>query len=88
MAGRRCSIILLAPLCAFPQQMNQMTPTSQYPASLLSGLHWRDVGPMRGGRTYAVAGHRRPARHLLFRLRGRRRLEDRERRPHLVSHLR
>jgi hypothetical protein len=29
----------------------------QYPSSLLSGLRWRDVGPMRGGRTYAVAGH-------------------------------
>jgi len=28
-----------------------------YPANLLSGLRWRDVGPMRGGRTYAVAGH-------------------------------
>lgn len=28
----------------------------QYPASLLSGLEWRNVGPMRGGRTYAVAG--------------------------------
>ena len=35
-------------------------PTSsggQYPASLLAGLRWRDVGPMRGGRTYGVAGH-------------------------------
>ena len=29
---------------------------AQYPAELLSGLHWRDVGPMRGGRTYGVAG--------------------------------
>ena len=29
----------------------------QYPAEMLSGLKWRDVGPMRGGRTYAVAGH-------------------------------
>jgi len=28
----------------------------QHPASLLGGLEWRDVGPMRGGRTYAVAG--------------------------------
>src|SRR5579863_6495555 len=30
---------------------------AQYPAELLSGLQWRDVGPMRGGRTYAVAGN-------------------------------
>ncbi|HWG18938.1 MAG TPA: hypothetical protein VG225_00315 [Terracidiphilus sp.] len=29
----------------------------QYPGELLSGLEWRDVGPMRGGRTYAVAGN-------------------------------
>src|SRR5580700_3781569 len=29
----------------------------QYAANLLSGLVWRDVGPMRGGRSYAVAGH-------------------------------
>ncbi len=27
-----------------------------YPDSLLSGLQWRDVGPMRGGRSFAVAG--------------------------------
>jgi photosystem II stability/assembly factor-like uncharacterized protein len=35
----------------------QPTPAGQYPSSLLAGLRWRDVGPMRGGRTYAVAGH-------------------------------
>ena len=29
----------------------------QYPESMLAGLHWRDVGPMRAGRTYGVAGH-------------------------------
>jgi photosystem II stability/assembly factor-like uncharacterized protein len=29
----------------------------QYPAEVLSGLQWRDVGPMRGGRTYGVAGN-------------------------------
>ena len=29
----------------------------QYPSEMLSGLQWRDVGPMRGGRTYAVAGN-------------------------------
>ena len=29
----------------------------QYPANLLSGLAWRDVGPMRGGRTFGVAGN-------------------------------
>ena len=34
----------------------QETSASQFPAALLGGLEWRDVGPMRGGRTYAVAG--------------------------------
>lgn len=29
----------------------------QYPESMLDGLRWRDVGPMRGGRSYAVAGN-------------------------------
>ncbi len=28
----------------------------QYPVGLTAGLHWRDVGPMRGGRSYGVAG--------------------------------
>jgi hypothetical protein len=32
-------------------------PGGQYPGSLLAGLKWRDVGPMRGGRSYAVAGN-------------------------------
>jgi photosystem II stability/assembly factor-like uncharacterized protein len=34
-----------------------VSASGQYPSSLLSGLRWRDVGPMRGGRAYAVAGH-------------------------------
>jgi photosystem II stability/assembly factor-like uncharacterized protein len=38
----------LAGVAAFAQQ---------YPASLLAGLIWRDVGPMRAGRSFAVAGH-------------------------------
>jgi photosystem II stability/assembly factor-like uncharacterized protein len=29
----------------------------QYPSSMVAGLKWRDVGPMRAGRTFAVAGH-------------------------------
>ena len=31
--------------------------TAQYPASVLAGLQWRDVGPMRAGRSFGVAGH-------------------------------
>ena len=33
-----------------------ISPPGQYPGSLLSGLRWRDVGPMRGGRTVAIDG--------------------------------
>ena len=29
----------------------------QFSGSLLEGLRWRDVGPMRGGRSFAVAGN-------------------------------
>ena len=47
-------LVFLAPLCLVAQQTN---PAGQYSDSLLSGLRWRDVGPMRGGRTYGVAGH-------------------------------
>jgi len=31
--------------------------SGQYPASLLAGLQWRDVGPMRAGRSFGVAGN-------------------------------
>ena len=50
--------ILLA-LAAFSVVLiaQQMRTSSQFPASLLAGLQWRDVGPMRGGRAYATAGH-------------------------------
>ena len=34
----------------------QQDTAGQYPAALLAGFHWRDVGPMRGGRSYGVAG--------------------------------
>jgi photosystem II stability/assembly factor-like uncharacterized protein len=29
----------------------------QFPESMIDGLRWRDVGPMRGGRSYAAAGN-------------------------------
>jgi photosystem II stability/assembly factor-like uncharacterized protein len=35
----------------------QVRTAGQFAANLLSGLVWRDVGPMRGGRSYGVAGH-------------------------------
>jgi photosystem II stability/assembly factor-like uncharacterized protein len=46
-------LVLLGGVAARPQQASD---AGQYPASLVSGLHWRDVGPMRGGRSFGVAG--------------------------------
>ena len=56
MVVRHRWIVLAGPLSliVFAQQL---APLPQYPGSLLAGFRWRDVGPMRGGRTYAVAGH-------------------------------
>src|SRR5690348_16556155 len=42
---------VLALLCA------AVAPAQPQGNGLLAGLQWRDVGPMRGGRTFAVAGH-------------------------------
>ena len=50
----RLTAIAALALSAFAQRSNAPT---QYPGSLLAGLTWRDVGPMRGGRSFAVAGH-------------------------------
>jgi photosystem II stability/assembly factor-like uncharacterized protein len=52
---RRAVLALVSPLCllaSLPQPSS-----AQVPANLLTGLHWRDVGPMRGGRSYGVAGN-------------------------------
>jgi photosystem II stability/assembly factor-like uncharacterized protein len=40
--------------------LSLLTPNlagNQFPDNLLAGFEWRDVGPMRGGRSFAVAGH-------------------------------
>src|SRR5208283_4702061 len=46
----------LLALAGFALFAQQAAPGGQYPGALLAGLKWRDVGPMRGGRSYAVAG--------------------------------
>ena len=53
--------ILLSSLCLpvfflLPAEAQQTGPVTQYPHALVSALHWRNVGPMRGGRSYGVAG--------------------------------
>ena len=58
--GRRSLISLMLGVTSLLGLMlfaQQTRPAGQYPGSLLAGLRWRDVGPMRGGRTYGVSGH-------------------------------
>ncbi|MGH9607067.1 MAG: WD40/YVTN/BNR-like repeat-containing protein [Terracidiphilus sp.] len=57
--GWHVSVIALCSVVSFGTLLAAQEPSTagQYPASLLKGLHWRDVGPMRGGRSYAVAGN-------------------------------
>jgi photosystem II stability/assembly factor-like uncharacterized protein len=49
------ALVTVALLAAFGFAL--FAQPSPFPASLLAGLHWRDVGPMRGGRSYGVAGN-------------------------------
>jgi photosystem II stability/assembly factor-like uncharacterized protein len=37
--------------------LSSLSLSAQVPVALTSALHWRDVGPMRGGRSYGVAGN-------------------------------
>src|SRR5580658_800735 len=48
-----CALVLLA-LAAIAQRP---AASGQYPSTVLAGLQWRDVGPMRAGRSFGVAGH-------------------------------
>src|SRR5580704_10579548 len=51
---RRCALFLVSLEVAL--SFLAVAQAQPYPQALLSGLHWRDVGPMRAGRSYAVAG--------------------------------
>lgn len=57
MIVRRYWLIFLALSLGLGMLAQQVRSAGQYAANLLSGLVWRDVGPMRGGRSYGVAGH-------------------------------
>ena len=50
-------IVLIASFCVTTfGGITATAQTGEVPAAALSGLEWRDVGPMRGGRSFAVAG--------------------------------
>src|SRR3984957_19162978 len=56
---RRSNLVALVCLFVaglFCSSLNAEESSGQYPKALLSGMHWREVGPMRGGRAYGVAG--------------------------------
>jgi photosystem II stability/assembly factor-like uncharacterized protein len=62
MMGRRGWLFVLIPvgllaLLGFELFAQESKLAGTYPDNLLAGLRWRDVGPLRGGRSYAVAGH-------------------------------
>src|ERR1700691_4588125 len=52
------SVFTLGLVALFSFTLAAQAPGSsgEYPQSLLDGLRWRDVGPMRGGRSFGVAG--------------------------------
>ena len=54
---RRRLLIFSALFCISLLGVAIFAQQGQYAVSLLSGLVWRDVGPMRGGRSYGVAGN-------------------------------
>jgi photosystem II stability/assembly factor-like uncharacterized protein len=53
----RRAILLAAIGVAALSTIALQAQTGTVPEMALAGLHWRDVGPMRGGRSYAVAGN-------------------------------
>ena len=61
---------------------------AEYPSHLFSGLEYRMVGPSRGGRVTAVAGHRAHPSTFYMGTVGGGRLEDRGQWDPLASHLR
>ena len=52
------AVLFLISACFAPGSLSaqKSVAVAQYPVEMLGGLEWRDVGPMRGGRSYAVAG--------------------------------
>ena len=47
----RCALLLLACGATLPSIL-----VAQQPADITSEMHWRHIGPVRGGRARAIAG--------------------------------
>jgi photosystem II stability/assembly factor-like uncharacterized protein len=50
--------VLVAAAAVAPRAEQAATPSQPAEASIFGGLRWRSIGPFRGGRVTAVAGHR------------------------------
>lgn len=50
--------LLLCCTYVFAQKNKATAPTTSYDQSLFGAMHWRNIGPFRGGRSLAVAGHK------------------------------
>lgn len=51
-----CVLLVLAALLALPPALTAQT-AMRYDTSLYGKMQWREIGPFRGGRSVAVAGH-------------------------------
>ena len=68
-------LIVLALAAAAFRYVQPVSFAQQFSESLYSGLHWRMIGPFRGGRSNAVSGVPGQPNTFLFRFRRRWRLE-------------
>lgn len=50
-------VFLVLSFVAVAQKPPTSKPTAKYDPSLYKAMHWREIGPFRGGRSIAVAGH-------------------------------
>ena len=84
---RRDSFVRTALVLAVLATAAASVPTAQRAAaiapSLFQGMQWRNIGPVRGGRSIAASGVRRAAARGLLRRHRRRAVEDHRRRPDL-----
>ncbi|RMD86704.1 MAG: hypothetical protein D6807_09225, partial [Alphaproteobacteria bacterium] len=64
MSGHLAIFAILLPLFAVAGFQGPARAADMVPGSYLEGLEWRMIGPWRGGRATAVAGH--PDRPLFF----------------------
>lgn len=52
-----CVLIILFSLGLHLQAQQKASPSPRYDPKLYKALRWREIGPFRGGRSVAVAGH-------------------------------